>query len=120
MLDKSITSALLALRAQIIRGNLDGLDHVEALLVQRGIDPAAHHVPRPIPRDSCKLREVKLIIIAALRDGPKRPAEIGVYFMACKPEITPDRAMIRVYRAIYKLRDSGGIVSDGGVWRLAQ
>ena len=72
MLDKSITSALLALRAQIIRGNLDGLDNVEALLVQRGIDPAAHHVPRPIPRDSCKLR------------------------------------------------DSGGIVSDGGVWRLAQ
>jgi hypothetical protein len=120
MLDKTINSALLALRAQIIRGNLDGLDHVEALLVQRGIDPAAHHVPRPIPRDSCKLREVKLIIIAALRDGPKRPAEIGVYFMACKPEIEPDRAMIRVYRAIYKLRDSGGIVSDGGVWRLAQ
>lgn len=120
MLDKSIDSAPLELRRRIIRGNLDGLDHVEALLVQRGLDPAAHHVPRPMPRDRCKLREVKLIILEALRDGPKRPAEIGAVFMTRKPHIAPDRAMIRVYRAIYKLRDSGGILSDGGVWRLAR
>lgn len=120
MLDKTIDSALLELRRQIIRGNLDGLDHVEALLAQRGIDPSAHHVPRPIPRDSCQTREIKKMILEALRDGPKRPAEIGAVFMARKPFIAPERAMIRVYRAIYKLRDRGGIVSDDGVWRLAQ
>ena len=37
MLDKTIDSALLKLRRQIIRGGLDGLDHFNALLVQRGI-----------------------------------------------------------------------------------
>jgi hypothetical protein len=44
MLDKTVTSALLHLRAQIIRDRLDGLDHVNALLVQRGVDPATHLV----------------------------------------------------------------------------
>lgn len=59
MLDKPIDSALLNLRRHIIRGNPDGLDHVEALLVHRGIDPAAHHVPLPMPRYSCQTRETK-------------------------------------------------------------
>lgn len=86
----------------------------------RGIDPASQHVPRKIPCDSCKQREVKLLVLEALRAGPKRPAEIGAHFMACKPEIAPDRAMIRVYRAIYKMRDGGVVVADAGVWRLAQ
>ena len=120
MLDKTITSALLNLRARIVRDKLDGLEHVNALLVARGVDPAAQYVRRKIPQDSCKQREVKLIVLQALRAGPKRPKEIGACFAACKPEIAPDRAMIRVYRAIYKMRDRGGIVSDSGVWRLAQ
>jgi hypothetical protein len=120
MLDKTITNALLALRAQIIRENLGGLDHVNALLITRGIDPDLQHVRRMIPRDSCKQREVKRLVMEALRTGPKRPSEIGARFMACKPEIAPDRAMIRVYRAIYKMRDGGVVVKDGRVWRLAQ
>jgi hypothetical protein len=41
MLDKTIDSALLNLRRQIIQGNLDGLGHVEAFLAQRGLDPSA-------------------------------------------------------------------------------
>jgi hypothetical protein len=44
MLDKTITSALLHLRAQIIRDRLDGLGHVNALLVQRGIEPSGQLV----------------------------------------------------------------------------
>ncbi|GGH60723.1 hypothetical protein GVY41_17250 [Frigidibacter albus] len=120
MLDKTINNALLALRAQIIRENLDGLDHVNALLIQRGIDPAAQHVRRKIPADSCKQREVKMIVLEALRGGAKRPAEIGAHFMACKPGVAPDRAMPRVYRAIYKMRDGGAVVKDGGAWRLSR
>jgi hypothetical protein len=120
MLDKTITNALLHLRAQIIRENQDGLDHVNALLVTRGVDPAAQHVRRKIPQDSCAQREVKALVLQALRDGPKRPSEIGAHFMACKPEIAPDRAMLRVYRAIYKMRDRGVVVRDGGAWLLAR
>ena len=49
MLDKTITSALLQLRAQIIRGRLDGLAHVQALLLARGVDLAGHYVARAYP-----------------------------------------------------------------------
>lgn len=119
MLDKTITNALLHLRAQIIRESKDGLDQVDALLMVRGVDPAAQHVRRKIPRDCCAQREVKALVMQALRDGPKRPSEIGAHFMVCKPEIAPDRAMKRVYRAIYKMRDRGVGVRDGGLWRLS-
>jgi len=94
------------------------VDHVNALPVQRGIDPARHHVPRAIPRDSCKSREIEKMILEALRDGPKRPAQIGAVSMARKPHIARVRAMIRVCKAICKLRNIGAVVSDDGAWRL--
>ena len=44
MLDKTITSALLALRAHIIHQRRDGLAHVEALLIARGFDLSLIHI----------------------------------------------------------------------------
>ena len=120
MLDQTITNALLDLRARTIRDGSEGLAHVVALLILRGVDLATQHVRRKIPQDSCAQSEVKLFILAALRDGPKTPAQIGAHFMAAKPWIAPNRAMIRVYRAIYKARDKGVVRRDGRVWRLAQ
>jgi hypothetical protein len=119
MIEKTITSALVNLRAHIIRDGIDGLDHVNALLVMRGIDPGKLRVGRKMPADSCRQSEVRMIVIQVLRGGPKRPCEIGAHFMACKPSIAPDRAMVRVYRGIYKMRDRGVVVRDGGAWRLA-
>ena len=43
MIDKTITNALIELRKQIIRGRLDILAHVDALLMARGVDPAMQH-----------------------------------------------------------------------------
>lgn len=120
MLDKTINNALLRLRAQIIRDGLEGLQHVEAMLLLRGIDPASHYVRRKIPLDSCKQRELKIIVLDALRSGPKTAREIAQAFMRRKPEIAPDRAKIRVHRATYKMRDAGVLVGNAGVWRLAQ
>jgi hypothetical protein len=120
MNDQSITNALLHLRAKTIRDGLSGLDHVNALLVLRGVDPAAQHVKRKIPQDSCAQREVKAMVLAVLKDGPKRSREVGDYFMARKPGIPRDMAMKRVYRAIYKMRDRGLVVTDGRVWRLTK
>jgi hypothetical protein len=119
MIEKTITSALVNLRAHIIRNGLDGLDHVNALLMMRGIDPARLRVGRKMPADSCRQSEVRKIVTQALREGPKRPCEIGAHFMACKPDIGADRAMLRVYRAIYKMRNRGLVVRGGGLWRLA-
>jgi hypothetical protein len=117
MLDKTITAALLALRRQIIRENLDGLAHVEALLELRQVPLV--HVPRMKPADSCKQREAKMIMLDALRPGPKTAEQLRAAFAAARPDVASDRVMIRVYQAIYRMRDKGLIVKDGGAWRLA-
>ena len=69
MQDKTITNALLRLRAQIIRGKLDGLDHVEALLVARGVD--LPHVHEPHATNSLPRPGMTRLLVDALRDGPK-------------------------------------------------
>lgn len=116
MQDKTITNALIALRKQIIRGNLDGLAHVEALLALRQVPLV--HVPRRKPADSCKQREAKMIMLDALRTGPKTAEQLRASFAAARPDVLPDRVMIRVYQAIYRMRDKGLIVKDGEVWRF--
>jgi len=69
MQDKSVNSALLALRKQIIRGDLDGLAHVEALLAMRGVAmPAVLPAKRP---DVVRRGHMAVMIPNALRDGPK-------------------------------------------------
>lgn len=118
MLDKTITNALLALRAEIIRDGMSGLEHVEALLTLRQV--ALPRVPGKKPLDSCRQREAKAIMLDALRTGPKAAAELRAAFAAARPAVPPDRVMIRVYQAIYRMRDKGLIVKDRGAWRLAQ
>ena len=120
MLDKTITSALLTLRKQIVREKQDGLEHVNALLVARGIDPTRLHVPcKQLDREFGH-RGVQLLALASLRTGAKTHAQIAVDFMAAKPGLDHYRAMIRVYRTIYKLRDRGMVRRDGRLWGLAQ
>ncbi len=119
MLDKSINSALLAPRAQIIRDHLDGLHHVEALLVTRGIEPSDHAVRRKIPDDCLPQGGAKLFVLDALRTGSKSPVDLAGRFTEIRPEVPRSRAMVRVYRALYKMRVGGGVVKDVRVWRLA-
>ena len=116
MQNRTIDSALCQLRATIIRDGLDGLVHVEALLVMRGV--ALPHVPRKIPADSCGQGEVKRIVLASLRGGPKTATQIGADFMAARPEIASARAMRRVWRAVYKMRDAGVVRREGLMWGL--
>ena len=69
MQDKTIDSALLALRKHIIRGDLDGLEHVEALLTARGVAmPRVMAAKRP---DVARRGYMRLCITAAIKDGPE-------------------------------------------------
>jgi hypothetical protein len=120
MLDKTITSALLHLRAQIIRDGLGGIEYVNALLVLRGVNPAQHYVRRKIPQDSFEQHKAKLLVLQALRTGPKQPRDMVDAFLAAKPGLERNRVFIRLYRALRKMRDAGVLVSEGGVRRLAQ
>ena len=115
MLDKTITSALCQLRAQIIRGKLGGLEHVNALLLAQGVDPAAQHVPQKI----AQRRDTSRLALNALKDGPKRTKEVAgrVVLATGMPE---RQAKAIMYQAIYNLHRRGLVVRDGKVWRLAQ
>jgi hypothetical protein len=113
MLDKTVTSALLHLRAQIIRDRLDGLDHVNALLVQRGVDPATHLVRAKRKLDAARKGMMRVVVLDALRDGPKYYAEIVALVVAKRPDITPEAAYQRAGQALAKLTKCGTVARDG-------
>ena len=118
MLDKTITSALLNLRAQIIRGKMEGLEHVEALLVARGVGLPA--VPRKRPADTFRRSSLRWLILAGLRGGPVRSALLIDQVMAKQPSVLRIDATHRVHNVLWKMKVAGLVVRDGRLWRLAQ
>ena len=114
MLDKTITAALLHLRVQTIRENLDGLEHVEALLKLRGVDLSKHHVPRK----TAQRRDTAILALNALRDGPKTGKEVSLH-AAAATGMTYEDARSRLYNALHGLRRKGWVVKDGKIWRVA-
>jgi len=122
MQDKTINSALLALRKQIIRGKLDGLTHVEALLMMRGVDmPAVLPAQRP---DVARRGHMAAMVLDALRDGPKPLREIAAHVASKRPEIDERAAYVRTTQALDKLKRKERVVlecgRDGCLWQLAQ
>ena len=113
MLDKTINSALLALRAQIIRGDGKGQDHVEALLRMRGVPLVTVAKPRP------QLRSMSRLVLDALRGGPKTGREISGYLVALTG-MTPAQVNARVHQALWRLAQAGRVAHEGRLWRMAQ
>ena len=74
MLDKTIDSVLLNRRRQIVWGNLDRLDHVEASLVLRGV--ASLPVSEAMQTDAGKRNGTARQLIGALGHSPKAPSEV--------------------------------------------
>lgn len=114
MQDKSIDNALLALRKQIIRGNLDGLAHVEALLALRGV-PMPRVMPDKRP-DAARRGHMRWIVLDALRDGPKPFREVVAYVSERRPEITYEAAYQRTGQVLWKLRIAGMVRREGRAW----
>jgi len=114
MQNKTINGALLALRKQIIRGNLDGLNHVEALLRLRGVQMP--HVMPAKRSDVARRGQMRIIILGALRDGPKRLPEITAHVVRCRPDADADRAYKRVSVVLTKMKAEGLVWHEGRVW----
>ena len=119
MKERSITNALLHLRAQIVREGQDGLQHVEALLRMRGIDPEAQHIPRKQPADKFRQAELKRLVLDALRSGPQTGKGIAAHIVAQRPHIAPRDAYKRVYIALARMKASGVVEREGRLWGLA-
>jgi hypothetical protein len=62
---------------------------------------------------------MRIVVLDALRDGPKCYAEIVALVAAKRPEITRDAAYRRAGQALAKLKRCGAVARDGKLWRLA-
>ncbi|WP_333829876.1 hypothetical protein [Pararhodobacter sp.] len=118
MLDKSIDGALLALRKQIIRGNGEGLAHVEALCRLRGVD-----LPAVLPAnraDAARKGLMRLIILDGIRKGYSSQRDLAAYVASKRPELTPCAAYVRTTQALQKMRRAGMVRQEGRAWRLRE
>ena len=117
MQDKSIDGALLALRKNIIRGNLDGLAHVEVLLTLRGV-----HMPAVLPAkkaDVAKCGQMTRLVREALRGGPMTAMALTGIVVAARPEISASDANKRTAQVLCNMKFAGALVRDGRMWGLA-
>jgi len=117
MQDRTINNALLALRKQIIRGDGTGQDHVEALLILRGID-----MPRVLPakrKDVARKGHMTKLVLDALRGSPMTTIEVTGHVARNRPELTPEAAKKRAGLCLTKLKRRGLVQREDRVWRLA-
>ena len=114
MQDKTINNALLALRKQIIRGDDEGLNHVESLLRMRGVD-----MPRVMPpkrKDVARRGLMSALVLGALRDEPKTTVEVAAYIAPRRPELSPEAVHKRTALCLTKLKKRGLVGREGRVW----
>lgn len=122
MQERSIDSALIALRKLTIRESRDGLAHVEALLVLRGVRlPAVLPCRRP---DAARRGHMSALVMEALRGGPKPLRVIAEHVASERPEISARAAYIRTGQTLDRLKRKGRVVQgrgpDGCLWRPSE
>ena len=110
MQDKTINSALLALRKQ---GGHQG-KLAEVLLDMREVPLPAFYQDRPFRRG-----DTKRLVLAALRDGPKTNSALGRMIQASRPDMTHKEAANRSYQCLLRLEGKGLVGRDGRGWVLA-
>ena len=119
MQDKTIDNALLELRKQIIRGNGEGQEHVEALLRVRGVD-----MPRVLPAkptDSARQGQMARLILEALSERPMTRGALVAHIADKRPDVPLERVYWRTDAALDRLRVKGKVRREGRVWnRLAE
>ena len=98
MQDRTIDNALLALRKQIIRSQLEGRGQVEKLLRLRDV---------PIPcvmMYSAYRGCMKRLILDALQDRPKTLCEVVAHVATGRPELTRETAYQRTAQRLYRMK----------------
>jgi len=115
---KSILSALLHIRAEIIRDDLDGLTYVDALLLARGFDPAKQTVQKKIPRYFPGRGKRRQSILSALRQGPGTSLEIAERVAKMHPGLGDVVILGSISVGLTMLKQVGLVKHEGQVWGL--
>lgn len=120
--DERIQRCLYYIRGEIIRDGLDGLEHVDALLVQYGLDPEAYRVPDKRPRRFTGRNGLRRAIIAALKDGEATSKQIAAR-IADTHDMDADEVWRSVTVALNGLKKRGTIQKRDewprAVWALS-
>ena len=114
--ESSLISALHFLRCRIVREKQDGLEHVDALLLQLGVEPDDLPMPRKTDR-YYKRGELQRGILDALRKGPLTGSEIADRI---KGELDPKKAYKRTYITLSRLKKAGILKHEDGLWKLKE
>jgi hypothetical protein len=115
---ETITRALAALRAELIREGGPGLEHVEALLQLRG------HNLGPVPQKAktparFRRNRLRVAIYAALRGGPLTGPEI-VRRVSEAHGIAYAAVYRSVYAQLYVVKKAGCVVRKDEAWLLVE
>lgn len=110
MQDKTINNALLALYR-----SGEAREHVEALMMLRGVDKPQRIHDRPLSRGRCKR-----IVLSLL---PCATSDVANVIQSELDGVSRKSAVHRAYMALCRLRDSGRVVQDFGpdgcFWRVS-
>lgn len=115
--DDLINASLYYLRARTIRDKLDGLEHIEALMHIRGLDPAAIHVPRKNKRQF-RNGEFRKLVLDAIKDGCDTPQAIVDNIGDDLAHLRPKDRSRQVKRCLETLEGRGVVRREGRAWRL--
>lgn len=100
--EKTILNVLHHIRAEIVRSDLDGIEHADALLRARGVDPETQPVAR-VRNGEFRRNQLSTAVLRALRDGPKTTAEITA-LVSNRPNAARSVAV-----TLIRLRDQGWV-----------
>ena len=116
MKDATVIGVLHNLRCAILRDGQDGLEHVDALLRLRGVDPDSLRMYAKQPKHHGR-GKLRIAVIQALRDGPQRGSEIARRVQG--NDMTYARAYRLVYQCLSHMKGRGLVRREGRLWMLA-
>ncbi len=112
--DQTVINALRYLRATCLRDGAPGLEHVDALLRLRGVNPASLPIPRKKPKHF-RRGELRRAILTELRGGPLTLPELAA---RVGDGLSRRAAYQRTYQALQKMEPAGLVVHEGRLWGL--
>lgn len=114
---ETIINILQHVRAEIVRDELDGLEHVDALLWLYGVDPEARPIAQKRPRVYRRMG-LRKAVRRSLAGGPKTTRAIALDLLREKNSITYEQAYERAYACCYKLMLAGDVVKEKKAGRV--
>jgi hypothetical protein len=110
--EETLVAALHFMRCQIVREGAEGLEHIDALLRLRGVNPESLPLPQKFPK-TFKRGHLTQAILRELRDGPLRGSELA---RRLQGNLAYAEAYKKVYAALHRLSSTGLVKHHGSLW----